>query len=153
METITPQIIDDPLACPACDIKTGMPLIKDGTMMRFTIRTPEKKVNQEKGTERVEFRAETTKPCYDTENNELQPGYKIVVRINGASGERKADALARDLASLIQAVEGKASKTTPRQIWDNPALFDGKVVDAKVKIQAGKNGFNDQNILTYLPPA
>jgi len=140
------DIINDPLAMPAGEIDTRVPRIKDGTIGTFIIRNIEKKVNPEKGTEGLVMSLESTQEHQDTEGNPLRVGFPIRnVRINGASGARTRESLARDLAMFIKAVEGPSSKTQPLAIWTDPSSYVNKPVQVKVGIQKEQNGFPESN--------
>lgn len=110
------------------------------------IRNPEKKTN-DKGTEMLNLSLETTKEAMDTDGKVLHPGFKFKHRFVGPTGDRTVEALAKDLAMFIKAVEGPKSATTPRQIWDNPSVYEGKPVDVKVGIQKEKDGFPESNVV------
>jgi hypothetical protein len=130
---------------PAGEVDTRFPRIKDGTIATFILRGLEKKVNAEKGTEGMAITLESTTPLEDTDGHPLAVGFKFRTRINGASGARTREALAKDLALFVKAVEGPASKTPLLEVWNNPAILDNKPVQVKIGIQKEQNGFPESN--------
>lgn len=147
------DIINDPLAMPAGEVDTRFPRIKDGTIGTFILRSLEKKTNPEKGTEGLSITLESTQEHEDTDGRPLAVGFKFRTRINGASGARTREALAKDLALFVKAVEGPATKTPLLSVWENPSMLDNKPVQLKVGIQKEQNGFPESNtVKTWIIP-
>lgn len=143
----------DPLAMPASEIDTRFPRLQPDRVYRMVLRSPEKKTN-DKGTEMLNMKLETTVECIDTDGKTLHPGFKFTHRIVGASGDRDLNAVAKDLALLMKAVYGPKTTMTARQIWDNPADLEGKPVDVKVGIQKEKDGYPESNVVkSWVLPA
>ncbi len=144
----------DPLAMPAGEVDTRFPRIKDGTIADFILRNLEKKVNQEKGTEGLSITLESTTELVDTDGHALPIGFKFRTRINGASGARTREALAKDLAVFVKAVDGPGTKLQLLEVWNNPGALNDKPVRAKVGIQKEQNGFPESNtVKTWVIPA
>lgn len=144
----------DPLDCAGGDVDTRFPRLKPDQVLTMVIRSAERCDNTEKGTEAIRFNLETTEPNIDTDGRPLAAGFKFRHRVNGASGERTADALAKDLAFLVKAVDGPKSTINLRQLWQNPGAFlDNKPVKVKVGIQKEQNGFPESNKATFVIPA
>ena len=143
----------DPLAMPASEIDTRFPRLQPDRVYRMIIRSPEKKTN-DKGTEMLNVKLETTGELIDTDGKALHAGFKFTHRIVGATGERDLNSVAKDLAMLIKAVYGSKATQTPRAVWDNPADLDGKPVDVKVGIQKERDGFPESNVVkSWVLPA
>lgn len=152
MDTNTGQVVD-PLDMPAGEVDTRFPRLQPDRVYRMIIRSPEKKTN-DKGTEMINLKLETTKEAMDTDNQVLHPGFRFTTRIIGTSGERDIEAVKKDSAMLLKAVFGAKATTTVRELWNNPAIIDGKPVDVKVGIQKEKDGFPESNtVKTWVLPA
>lgn len=140
----------DPLAMPAGEVDTRFPRLAPDKIYRMVIRSPEvaaAKSNDQ--VNRLTFKLETTTEARDTEGGVLHAGFKFLHGINVTpSGERDANAVAKDCALLLKAVEGAATKTTARQLIDNPSIIADKVVDVKVGLQKAKDGFPESNRVT-----
>ncbi len=151
-------VVVDPLAQAAAEVDTRFPRLVPDRIYRMIIRSPEKKTN-DKGTEMMNLKLETTTPTLDTDGKELHPGFKFTTRIIGASGDRDMVAVAKDLAMFVKAVYGtkspEATSTTfLRELWANPSVCEGKVVDVKVGIQKEKDGFPESNtVKSWVIPA
>lgn len=135
---------------PADKVDTRFPRLKEGTY-RLVIRSPETRTS-DKGTRMVSFKVETTKDVVDTDDRPLYSGFRFTHRLIGVSGERDANAVAKEGAILLKAV-GLGSMTVG-QLFDNPGVLDGKLVDAKVSIEKERDGFPETNrVKAFIIPA
>jgi SepF-like predicted cell division protein (DUF552 family) len=134
------------------EIDTSFPLIKDGSTLKMIIRNPEKVKSKEGTSEMIVCKLETTEELKATNDQTIHPGHKVISRTTITPSEkREVQAIAKDLATIIQAAEGKGAKTTPRQVIDNPSILDGKVVFVKIGIQKEKDGFPASNTARFVP--
>ena len=136
---------------PAGQVDVSFPLLRDG-LYKMIIRSPEWKRNSKDTADNLSMKLEITEEARDTEGNKLHAGFKFTHRINGASGERDERAVIKDIAALLQAVEGKESKTTPKQLKENAGIIGDKLVWAKVSTQPAKGEFAASNKATLIPP-
>jgi len=146
----------DPLAMPAGEVDTRFPRLAPDKIYRMIIRSPEvsaSKANDQ--VNRLTFKLETTTEARDTEGGVLHVGFKINHGLNVTpSGERDVNAIAKDCALILKAVEGATTKTSPRQLIDNPGILADKVVDVKVGLQKAKDGFPESNrVVSFVIPA
>ena len=132
----------DPMAVAAGEVDTSFPRLAEG-IYTMVIRNPSLRPPNEKGTEVMEMKLETTKPARDTEGNELHVGYKITHYVAGTTEKRDKVALAKDLAFILKSAG--LPKTTPGELWANPSLIADKLVQVKVAIQKERDGYPESN--------
>lgn len=143
----------DSLDMPAGQIDASFPRLAPG-QYKMLIRNPEIKRNSKGTADMLVFKLETMEDARDTEENKLYKGYGFVHRISGPSGDRTGTALVKDLAGLLQAVEGKDSKTPPiAGLWKKPEHIADKPVWVKVKVNPARDGFPESNgVAKFIPP-
>lgn len=140
------------LDMPAGQIDASFPRLAPG-QYKMLIRKPENVRNKKDTADMLVFKLETTEDARDTEENKLYKGFGFTHRISGPSGDRNAQALAKDLAGLLQAVEGKGSTTKPIDLWKKPELIADKPVWVKVGINKATEEFPESNkVVTFIPP-
>lgn len=144
----------DPLATPAGAVDTSFPLIQPGQRHRLIIQKPRLEDSKTKeGVKFLVFKLATTEPTKSTEGVTLHPGFGFLHRITIASPDRDVNDVKRDLALLLQAVEGPKTTTTLRALLDNVNMLDGKPVDAKVDISKSKDPqYSDSNSAKFEIP-
>lgn len=156
-QTQTPEA--DPLAVPASKTNTDYPLLKPGKIYRFNVKditvVPVESEDAPQDAKRMVIKLAIAQDERDVNNEPLYAGFVVTNNIHlYAKGERTMQHVARDLATFIKAVEGKDSVITPRQLQDNPAMFNGRVVDATVGISHDKAGvYPDRNTVRFQIPS
>ena len=149
---------EDPLAMPAGSVDTSYPLLKGDKIYRFEISKLEsvdaKKEGVPEGSQNLKISLATTQDERDTNGNVLHKGYVCTKYIPlYATGERTVADVRRDVATFIQAVEGRTSKTEMKAVRDNPDAFIGKPVDCKVGVSKGDSNFGPSNTIRFVPGA
>lgn len=143
---------NDPLSQAANGINTDMPLIQDGTFMRFECRDANITESEEKKLKMLVTKWVTTRDSLDQNNNTLNAGFPVTVRILVQETEKRTlQMVAQDLAKLLKSV-GKP-EVSPRELINNPSLLIGAFADAKVVVSPEKNGFPASNNLRWKLPA
>lgn len=144
----------DPMDSAAADVDISYPLIRAGSIENLIIRSAVRKDNPEKQSEAIVLTLETTRITQSVAGPDLPVGFRFNQRINGASGKRERGDVAKDVTKLIQAVEGKGSKTIIKEVWNNPGAFlDNKPVQGKITVTPEKDGFDAKNEVKWVIPA
>lgn len=151
----------DPLAADVGDKDlTKMPLIPADKKLRFEIRKPAKVTSKSNPT--VKFNGSDVPneminvPCHLTEDTRavdgstINKGFPIFHRIMvTVHDERTPKQVASDVGRLCQAVGLQGVKVI--DVINNPSLLDGKIFDAKTKINKEKDGYPESNSLSPIP--
>jgi len=152
---------NDPMAVPAGSLDAPeFPILREG-IKRLIIRDTEKKVSEKKTdtdvkiTEYLSMRLTTTEDDKDTEGNVIYAGYSFLTTIFLNANERSSEKMvAEQIAMPIKAALGRTTKVSPRDWINDPSLLNDKVVDCKVGIRKGKDGFSDNNVVkSWIIPA
>ena len=147
----------DPLDISGGDIDTSFPRVKEG-IYDLVIRNAESKAKKDSGATIVDgkvpyenFRIECqlclTKDATGVDGKPIYKDFPITFRINGMSEKRDGAALQKDMGVLIKSAFGLEGAKTIKanEVWNNPALLNGKIVRGKVVIQPEKEGYPEKN--------
>lgn len=155
----------DPLAMPGSVKETEYPLLKSGKIVRFLVSNIE--IEEAKSEGAVAYANETgkvpqnVKVTVTTENEERSSTDEVIHKGFGVttyfplypSGKQTVAQVRGNILQFCFAVLGKNASVSPADLRDNPDLFKGKVVDAKVTIQEDKTGkYGPRNNLRFVIP-
>lgn len=149
----------DPLAMPAGDLKEpSFPVISEG-VKRMVIRGLEEKSGEsaKDGTpyKQLVIQLALIKDDTSSEGQILNAGFSFNATIFLTPNERNsATQIAEQAAMPVKAALGRTTKTTMRECLNNPTLLVGQVVDVKLGIRKGKDGYSDSNVVkNWIVPA
>lgn len=160
----------DPLEISGGDVDTNFPRVKEG-VYELLIQNAEPKAKKDSGAQIVDGNVPytgfnlslqlcLTKDAVGVDGKPVYKGFPITFRVNGMSDKRDGSALQKDLAVLAKCalgIEGfkkaaEADKLFLKNLWNNPAQLNGKVVQAKVIVQPEQNGFPEKNEARLILP-
>ena len=142
----------DPLAMPAGDLKEpSFPVLCEG-VKRMVIRGLEEKSGESskdgKPYKQLSITLATTKDDTSSEGQPLSAGFAFNHSIFLTPNERNtATQIAEQAAMPVKAALGRTTKTTMRECVQDSSLLVGKVVDVKIGIRKGKDGYGDSNVV------
>lgn len=148
----------DPLATPSGDNKLEYPLLKPDKIYRFNIVSAElvdaKSQEAPEGAKNLLVKVATTKDEASTTDDTINSGFILSKYIpTFESGKYTMKSVKDNLDLLNQAVFGKETKVTARQLIDKPDMLVGRPVDARVGINKDKTGqYNDSNTIRFVVP-
>jgi hypothetical protein len=129
---------------------TKYPLLKGDRVYRFEIRKPSKTKTQDGSKDMLVLPCATVEDYQAVDGETLNKGFTLIHRITVTpSDKRTVKQISADVGSICQATGVKG--LTVRQLIDDPSVLDGKVFDAKVKIQPEKDGYPESNSLRPVP--
>jgi hypothetical protein len=156
----------DPLSQAAGGIDTTIPLLAPDRTLRLECMSSQiapTKSDESRNTLTVILK--TTKDATFADGKPARAGYKLYKRWGvsetpggkGDDGKERAPRtnkeIARDLALVLKCFFGANTTVTPRELLNNPAMLEGKVVDGKITIEKGSGGYADKNGVNLLIPA
>lgn len=148
----------DPLAMPSSEINTDFPLLKPDKIYEFIVRDctldDAKSADAPPGAKNLVVKLVTAKDEVDVNNSTLGSGFPITKWIpTYAVGRLTIDNVRRSLGEFIKAVLGPSSKVTPRDLLNNPSMFNGRPIKGKVSISKDKTGaYPDSNSVRFVIP-
>ncbi len=156
---------EDPLSMPGSIKETEYPLLKAGKIVRFLVSNIELEAAKSDGA--VTYANETGKEPQNikitvtTEGEERSSTDEVIHKGFGVttyfplfpSGKQTVAQVRGNILQFAFAVLGKNASVSPADVRDNPDLFKGKVVDAKVTISEDKTGkYGPRNNLRFVIP-
>jgi len=149
------QTDQDPLSADVGDKElTKMPLFPADRVFRFEIRKPVKVESKSTpGNFMLNIPCAVTEDLVAVGGEKINKGFPIFHRIMVTPTEKRTPAqIASDVGKLCQAVGLKG--VTVRQVIDDPIThLDGKLFDAKTRINKEKDGYPESNSLSPIPLA
>ena len=148
----------DILALPSGDNKLEYPLLKPDKIYRFTIKSAElvdaKSDKAPEGGQNLTIKLATSKDEMSTKDEVLHAGYVITKYIPTYAIEKRGmQRVKDDLDTINQAVFGKSTKLSARDLLNDPSKIVGKPIDGKVGINVDKSGqFSDSNTVRFIVP-
>ena len=145
--------VRDPLNADVGDRElTKFPLLPEGTIKRFEIRKPSKatakKSKSGQPSEMIVLPCHLAEDATSTEGQTINKGWPVYHRITVTVTEKRdARAIAGDVAKWCQAAGVKGVKVS-EVIADPAKYFEGKVIDAKIRIVPESDGYPESNGLT-----
>lgn len=140
----------DPLAMPAGELEEPkFPVLREG-VYRMVIAVFDQAQSEKDGktTDRINVKLRTTTDALDTEGKPLHKGFMFNVAIFLTPNEKTTmKQIAETAAMPIKAVLGATTKTSVRDVLNNPSLILEKPVDVKIGVRKAKEGtdFGDSN--------
>jgi len=134
----------DPLSSTAAETNTDFPVLAADRILRFKVANAEKKRNEEKGNEYIQFKIELlSENAVFNDGKPARPGFKFnqVVAIT-PSGDYDYESIKRSCALWLKGCLSleQAKTTTIRQFVDNPAMLNGLVFPGRTSIRKDKTG-------------
>lgn len=149
----------DPLAMPAGDLaEPSFPVLAEG-VKRMVIRGLEEKAGESKTDgkpyKQLVITLATTKDDTSSEGQPLSTGFAFNASIFLTPNERNtAKQIAEQAAMPVKAALGKTTKVQMRDCVNDPSILVGKIVDVKIGIRKGKDGYGDSNVVkSWIIPA
>lgn len=137
------------------------PLLAPDRIYRFKIAKCTKAATKDDANrEALTIQLKTEKDYTDTDGKPLRAGFTGYKRIGitpiteeqaGDKRPRSIKDIGADLGMALKSC-GKGDKS-PRELLNNPSLIEGEIVDMKVGISKGRDGFPDSNTFTFVLPA
>lgn len=153
------NVENDPMSQASSGLEApSFPLLQPDRIYEMKIsKCAKKPTAKDPSREMLEITVETTKDNVGTRGENLHPGYKGFTYIgitatDGSDGKRARTKLdiAKDVAMILKAV-GKGNKS-PIELIANPSMVEGEIVQMKVGIQKGKDGYGDKNVFNFVLP-
>lgn len=146
---LSPDAVDssDPL-----DQDVGEPVkypLLSEKLIQFELRKPEKKVSSN-GNQMIVIPCYTMQDERSTDGDKLNAGFRVTHRIMLTETESRKDKhIANDIKRLCQSTGVTGKKV--REIIDDPSIFDGKTMQADVKISPASGKYEASNNLYPMP--
>lgn len=146
-----PTPINDPLAMPAGQLEEpSFPVLREG-VKRMVIRGVEKKQSDKDGKifDYLSVKLATTADDRSTEDTVLHSGFSFNAMVSLTPNENNTiKQVAEQAAMVVKAALGKDTKTSIRDVINQPDLLKDKVVDVKIGIRKDKSGqYGDSNVV------
>lgn len=158
-ENTTPMA--DPLDTNVNDIDTSYPVLP---ATHYMLKIEGAKVEPTKNNDgnRLTIPFRTVEKVQDKKGNEVLPGHQITHYIGVTERPEHLDEKGRTIAaytldsikkSIARVAKAAGVSATVRQILDNPAMLDGKIVRAKVKVNKETDQFAESNSIASFDDA
>jgi hypothetical protein len=138
----------DPLDTNVNDIPTGYPLLPGG-IMDLRIKSAVKEPTKKNDGERITFTLETFTETKDTKQQVVAPGWQVKhyvgITTRASEGDKRAYTNADIAKNLAEIGKSAGLNASPRDIINNPAQLDGKIVRVNLKVNKATEEFDESN--------
>lgn len=156
-DNIPTPVENDPLAVPAGEVNTSIPVLRGNKTYKMEIRNPSihsKEQDDGTTTQSIRIALHTTKEEEATSGELISEGFPVFTYLGITETEDNTmDKIRRNLSGVLKAVFGPTTNKTARDLINNPMILDGQLANVKIDVSPAKGGFPESNRVSRWIPA